>query len=612
MVALAALVLAGCTGAQPTNRMAVADGAMNGGSANGGSGYNAPAAPYPTNGSPDASLALADSPNGADDIVPAAFESDDYSADVFSGSYLAGLYAGTVQDTRAAADFFAEALERDPDNVTLLRRTFILMLADGRVDETLALLNRYDNEDARGSVGRLTRYLDAMKKGDWTGARGELKGMSKVGFDALFRPLAEAWALMGEGRVDDAINTVSEIGDKPVFAPFVSYHAGLLNDLADRPDAADAAYKKARETQIGRSLRIAEAYGRFLERQGRVEDARALYTDTLERMANNPVLLEALDRLDQGVKPPRLVNRPEEGFAEALYTAASALAQDRAHESATIYLQLAVFARPDFELAYLLLARQFEGAGRWQDALIQYVKVDPKGALGWEAQFQIARNLDRLDRLDEAVELLKTMAADKPKDPAPAVLLGDVYRAHDMYPEAAAEYDTALSRIDDFNNTHWILYYSRGVSYERTRRWSLAEADFLRALELEPDQPLVLNYLGYSWIEQGVNISKARTMVERAAVLRPNDGYVVDSLGWALYKLGKYQEAARYLERAVELRPQDPTINDHLGDAFWRVGRHIEARFQWRHALTFGPDESLAKQVRAKLENGLAADSSGS
>jgi tetratricopeptide (TPR) repeat protein len=417
---------------------------------------------------------------------------------------------------------------------------------------------------------------------------------------------------MGEGRIDAAIETVRGIGDKPVFMPFVEYHLALLNDLAERPEAAEAAFKEAMDTQGGRSFRMVEAYGRFLERERRPDEARKLYTKALERLPNNPVILRAIERLDSGKTPPRLVNRPEEGLAEALYTAASALAQDRARESATIYLQLAVFARPDFELAYILLARQFESAGRWRDALGQYAKIDTDGPLGWEARFQIALGLERLDRLDEAVRLLRTMAAERGDDPAPIVLLGDLYRAREMYPEAAREYEAALDRTDPVNPEHWILYYSRGVAYERTERWSLAEADFLRALELEPDQPLVLNYLGYSWIEKGLNIHKAREMVERAVELRPNDGYVVDSLGWALYKLGKYHEAARHLERAVELRPQDPTINDHLGDAFWKVGRQIEARFQWRHALAFKPNNKLKVELRAKLRNGLGEGGSGS
>jgi tetratricopeptide (TPR) repeat protein len=531
---------------------------------------------------------------------------------MYSGSYLAGLHAGTVQDTRAAADFFAEALERDPGNVTLLRRTFILMLTDGRIDETLALLNQYNIEDARGSVGRITQYLDKLKKNDWLAARAELEGMSRIGFDALFVPLADAWALAGAGRTDEAIEAVREIDDKPAFVPFTNYHIAMLYDLGGQSEGAEEAYKIAVKSESVRSFRMIDAYGRFLERQGRPDEAKALYAKSLKHLVNNPVLLKAMDRIEKGTKPDRLVNRPEEGFSEALYTAASALSQDRAHESATIYLQLAVFARPDFELAYLLLARQFESAGRWQDALNQYQKIDTNGALGWETQFQLAHSLERLDRLDEAVTLLRAMARSRTDDPAPAVLLGDLYRAREMYQEAALEYDNALGRIKAFEPAHWILYYSRGVAYERTERWELAEADFQKALDLEPDQPLVLNYLGYSWIEKGRNIHKAREMVEKAVSLRPNDGYVVDSLGWVLYKLGKYSESVPLLERAVELRPQDPTINDHLGDAFWKVGRQIEARFQWRHALVFNPDEEQAKTLRAKLLNGLVADNAGS
>ena len=339
--------------------------------------------------------------------TPAVFEPEEYSPEIFSGSYLAGLYAGTVQDTRAAADFFAEALERDPDNINLLRRTFILMLSDGRVDETLALLNRYDSQDARGSVGRLARYLDAMKKGEWSVAREEVEGLSSIGFDALFGPLAKAWALVGEGDVDTAVDSIREIGDKPVFVPFVEYHVALMNDLANRPKEADQAYRKALDTQLGQSFRMVDAYGRFLAREGRADEARKVYAKAMVSLPNNPIIKRAVRRLDGNEKSEKLVNRPEEGLAEALYTAASALAQDRAHESATIYLQLAVFARPDFELAYILLARQFESSGRWQDALAQYEKIDDDSALGWEARFQVALGFERLDRLDQALKLLK-------------------------------------------------------------------------------------------------------------------------------------------------------------------------------------------------------------
>ncbi len=537
---------------------------------------------------------------------------DSKRSEIFSGSYLAGLHAGKLQDTRAAANFFAEALERDPSNTTLLRRTFILMLSDGRIDETLALLNRYDDPDSRGSVGRLVRYLDAIKKSSWVQARSELDGMSRAGFNALFAPLAHAWALAGAGRIDEAIEHVGEISDNPAFVPFTSYHEALLRDLADQPEAAETAYQRAFDTDTVPSFRVILAFGRFLERQGRVKEAKKIYTDGLERLNDNPILLRALERIAAGKKPPRLVNRPGEGFAEALYTAASALSQDRAHESATIYLQLAVFARPRFELAYLLLARQYESAGRWQDAYQQYQKIDARGPLGWEAQFQSAHSLGRLDRLDDAVTLLKTMAATRNDDPAPVVLLGDLFRGREMYRQAADEYDAAIGRIKNLNPAHWILYYSRGVAYERTGRWELAEADFIKALDLEPEQPLVLNYLGYTWIEKGRHIEKAHKMVEKAVTLRPNDGYVVDSLGWVLYKLGQYSKSVKHLERAVELRPQDPTINDHLGDALWKVGRQIEARFQWRHALAFKPDNQLETKLRAKLLNGLLAENSGS
>ena len=171
--------------------------------------------------------------------------------------------------------------------------------------------------------------------------------------------------------------------------------------------------------------------------------------------------------------------------------------------------------------------------------------------------------------------------------------------------EAVKAYDEAVKRIGALERRHWSLLYTRGIALERSKQWPRAEADFLAALEFEPEQPYVLNYLGYSWVDQGINLERAQKMIERAVELRPNDGYVVDSLGWVLYRLGKFAGAVRELERAVELRPEDPIINDHLGDAYWRVGRRQEARFQWRRSLSLEPEDDLLAVLRDKIKAGL-------
>ena len=183
--------------------------------------------------------------------------------------------------------------------------------------------------------------------------------------------------------------------------------------------------------------------------------------------------------------------------------------------------------------------------------------------------------------------------------------MGDLLRGKDRFAEAEAAYTRAIQRLPKVERSDWRLLYARGITYERTKRWPQAEADLLKALELEPDQPFVLNYLGYSWVDQGLNLDRAKAMLHRAVELRPDDGFIVDSLGWAYYRLGESDKAVTYLERAVELEPGDPVLNDHLGDVYWRVGRQREARFQWQRALTFKPEPDAVAAIQAKLANGL-------
>jgi Flp pilus assembly protein TadD len=252
-----------------------------------------------------------------------------------------------------------------------------------------------------------------------------------------------------------------------------------------------------------------------------------------------------------------------------------------------------------------LLGELFEGEGRWDDAIETYQEIGRDSPYGWNARLRVASALDRIDRTDEAVERLREMAEERSGRIEALVTLADILRGRERYQEAAEAYDGVFERISELEERHWSLLYARGIALERSRQWSRAEADFLRALELKPDQPLVLNYLGYSWVEQGDNLERALGMIEKAVELRPNDGYIVDSLGWVYYRMGSYVEAVEQLERAVELRPEDPTINDHLGDAYWRVRRFNEARFQWQRALSFTPDEELVPAIEAKLKLGL-------
>ena len=222
----------------------------------------------------------------------------------------------------------------------------------------------------------------------------------------------------------------------------------------------------------------------------------------------------------------------------------------------------------------------------------------------------MAVDLDALDRADEAKKRLDHVIAEHPKDTEAIIELGNIQRGRKQFADCAQTYSKAIDTVPNPEKSNWVMFYFRGICYERSHQWPAAEADMKKALELYPEQPLVLNYLGYSWIDQGVHLDEGMDMIRRAVEQRPDDGYIVNSLGWAYFRTGNYDEAVKNLERAVELKPEDPTINDHLGDAYWRVGRTLEAHFQWSHAKDLNPEPEDLPKIEAKLKDGLPADTS--
>ena len=301
--------------------------------------------------------------------------------------------------------------------------------------------------------------------------------------------------------------------------------------------------------------------------------AAALYEGYTGADMDGLLFEAARKRLAAGHKPDPSIESAAHGMAEGFFDIAAILPKDRAGEIVLVYVRLALYLRPDYPLAQLLLAEVYEGFGRYADAAEVHRGIEPAGAYGWIARLRLADELYESGRCRRRNLVLRKMAAERPDRSDALVRLGNIMRYEERFAESVTAYDRAVERIGDIKSDNWTILYSRGISLERSGQWERAEQDFLKALELEPDQPFVLNYLGYSWVEKGKNLAEARDMLERAVAQRQDDGYIVDSMGWALYKLGEFTDAVSYLERAVALRPQDPVINDHLGDAYWRVGR---------------------------------------
>ncbi|MBM3518879.1 MAG: tetratricopeptide repeat protein, partial [Alphaproteobacteria bacterium] len=324
----------------------------------------------------------------------------------------------------------------------------------------------------------------------------------------------------------------------------------------------------------------------------------------------NPLIAEELARV--AAAPPPFIESAAAGLAEGLFDLAGELAQQGRVEGATINVRLALALHRDFPAAQALLGSLLEAAQRWDAAIVLYRSIAPGTPYAWNGRLRTAAVLERIERIEEARGVLEAMAAERPERTDALVALADMLRAREHWAEAITAYDRVFERIRAPEQPSWTLHYTRGIALERAGTWERAEAEFLKALELERDQPLVLNYLGYSWIEQGRNYDRALQMLQRAVSLRPRDGYVTDSLGWVYYRMGDHVEAVRWLERAVELVPDDPVINDHLGDAYWRVGRVNEARFQWNRALSFAPAAKEVPLIEAKLRGGLADDQANS
>ncbi len=524
------------------------------------------------------------------------------------GNYLAGRLARKENDVAAAAAYFERALDEDPENSDLMRETFLATLFEGRVEDAVSLARRLHERGSTGPYTSLVLAVHELKNENFTEARTRLKKIKRRGYNVLLVPLMTAWTQVGLGDYEAAHKALDRLSNTQAFAAFQDFHGALIDDFSGNNEAAEAAYLRVLERQPGGTMRSVAALGGFYERLGRDADAAKLYQSYQENNPDSVSFQQALERIESGQPATALVTEARTGAAEALFGVANALFQENALEPALIYARISIYLRRDSDASHLFVGQVLESLGRSQQAIDAYRSVSRSSPLFWSARLRVATSLDSLDRTDEALKELSAMASERAERADALITIGDLLRSKQRWTEAASAYDRAFNRIESLERRHWRPLYARGISLERSQQWDRAEADFLKALELEPNQPFVLNYLGYSWVDQGTHLQRALKMIERAVDLRPNDGYIIDSLGWALFRLGEFEDAVTHLERAVELRPDDPTINDHLGDAYWRVGRLVEARFQWSRALVLEPEEDQISGIESKIANGLSTD----
>ena len=529
----------------------------------------------------------------------------------FSGAYLAARVAEVDNDLESAIAYYRRALAFDPQNESLQQALMLALISQGRFDESLPYAEKLKTVPEVERFSRLALAIDSFRKKDYPGAEDWLKLALESDLDRLISGLMTAWAKVGEGDGKDALAAVKDLQGPEWYVLFTSYHRALIADVAGLTDEAQAAYAETIDNVSAGGaapetyLRAAEAYASFLARAGKKDQALKVL-DGANEMATGRVPLTVLrEKIEKGEKITPIIASPTDGAAEVLLNLGSALSRGGGEPFVRLYLQYALALKPDSDAVLMQLAAVAEQQNDSEQAIAFYGRVPEPSPLKRVAELQLGLNLADLKRYDEAVKHLDALLKADPDDMRAYLALGGVYAAQEDFKSAAEVYDRAVAHLKTPTERDWNIFYQRGIAYEREKKWPEAEPNFRKALELNPDQPQVLNYLGYSWVDMNMNLDEGLEMIKKAVELRPSDGYIVDSLGWAYYRLGRFEDAVRELERAVSLKPDDPVLNDHLGDAYWRVGRKLEATFQWSHARDMKPEPNVLAEVQKKLVHGL-------
>lgn len=529
-------------------------------------------------------------------------------ADSGAGSYLAGRQAIYESDYRAAEEYYSKALIFDPGNTKLKESVLLARVALGDVERALPIAEDMEANEQPNQAARMVVSAKLVSDGKFDELLA--RDPENQGVGPLVDGLMTAWAHLGKGEMTKAMAQFDAVAQQDGLREFALYHKALALASVGDFEGAEAIFA-ADDSIVARfSRRAALARVEVLSQLNRNEEALQ-FLENVFAAGSDPSIESYVDTLSAGgTLPFTHVGSATEGVAEVFFSVGAALNTEAAHDYVLLYARIATYLRPDHIDAILLSAELLEQLSQYDLAAEAYRQVPTDSSDFHAAELGRAEILAQSGKPDAAIEVLENLAARQPNLPSVHVALADLQRRQENYAAAVTSYDRAIELNETGSGGNWFLHYARGICHERLKAWDKAEADFRRALELNPDQPQVLNYLGYSLVERQEKLDEALDMIERAVAIQPDSGYIVDSLGWVLFRLGRYDEAVEHLERAVELMAVDPVVNDHLGDVYWAVGRTREADFQWRRALSFidpedADSEADPDRIRRKLEVGL-------
>lgn len=526
------------------------------------------------------------------------------SAQGVSGPYLAAQQAERRGDVAAAARYYARALARDGRNLAIMGRAMTNHIAAGNVPQGISLARRYEAQAPGHHLGVLALAADALQQGD-------LDRVEELMQDGgpFVAQVIRAWVAAETGDLEEAqrILTALEATDENGRQGKIvaATHLGMILAVQDNDAGAVEAFARANGMTDSDAVALIRAQAGALVRLGRMDEAKAVIAEWSRGSFSDASLDRLSAAIASGDVPAPTVQNVSQAAADVLHSVARLLVRGQNRDIALAYAQLAAFLDPGLTEARLLVAQIFDADRQYDLAIAAYDNVPAESPEAMSALIGKAEALFESGEKEAAVTTMESAVNQFPGALAAHTSLGDLLRRAQRFGDAVAPYDSAIDLLPDVSRQYWALFYRRGIVLERSGQWERAETDFRLALELEPDQPDVLNYLGYSLVEMGEKLYEAEEMIRKAVEQRPDDGYIIDSLGWVYYRFGEFDKAVENLERAVELRPTDPVINDHFGDALWMVGRKTEAQFQWRRALSFDPADKDADRIRRKLKVGL-------
>ena len=514
------------------------------------------------------------------------------------GSFLSSKFARSITDIDKAAYYAQYSYSQNTAASGLGIIALEALLANGQIKEAIPIGIKISNEVPEITLAQYLKVLDSLDSNDFNKTLELLLKVSPNGIDTYILPILQTWAAAGSNQQTGGLQIIKDQAERGVLEPIYDYHSALINEFIGNSEAAKINYSNIIKKSNNANAQVYLSAAEFFKRNNNqgLLDKTIAKLERLKPYSNELFLLK-----NSNVSPSKKINNVKDGIAEIFLNSAEILFNEGLDRQALIYGQIALYLSPNLDSASYLLGKIFRSINNNERAVKYLKNVKDNSSIFYDAKITYAEIIYDIEGTEKSFAILNKLHKLNPANINLSRSIAELFYKSENFDKSIQYYDLIFSKIEKIEFKHWPLFYSSGIALERGKKWERAEKQFLMALKFVPDNPQVLNYLGYSWIDQGININAAMEMIVKAAEQRPSDGYIIDSLGWAFYQIGQYEEAVIKLEKAVELT-SDSIIIDHLGDALFYSGRKIEAVFQWKRALEFEPSEEMTNKIKEKIE----------